>query len=189
MLLSSKHVKPHSSRLPDGCRFWDVRVGEKTYSLKSSKAKGLKVNTLHISKLCEAAWIQDCRNATRRQAETRKLFSSYISAVTSILQLRYFRNEKKYELVEIPVALFEPILSVPRDYFDSDGPTINIPIGQKPPDLSISLDRSDAKITIKNILKSKCFVHGTWVLPSDPSPLTLGAPSRSADEEPASDED
>jgi DNA (cytosine-5)-methyltransferase 1 len=39
---------------------------------------------------------------------------------------------------------------------------INIPVGANPPDFTLKLDRSDAKITIANINKAKCKVHGTW---------------------------
>lgn len=149
---------------PDGQRFWDVSVNGKNISLKSTKAKSLKENKLHISKLTEAAWIQDCRTAKKRQEETVNLFESYISQVDSIVQLRYFHARSFYELVEIPVGLFGQIKSVERSYFDSDGPTINIPIGQDPPDFTLKLDRSDAKVTIANINKSLCIVHGTWQL-------------------------
>jgi hypothetical protein len=69
-----------------------------------------------------------------------------------------------YELVEIPVSLFSQVLKVGRTHFSADGPTINIPIGKDPPDFTLKLDRSDAKITIANINKTLCLVHGTWQL-------------------------
>lgn len=46
---------------PDGGRFWDVRIDGLRLSLKSTGAASLKDSTLHVSKLCEAAWIQDMR--------------------------------------------------------------------------------------------------------------------------------
>lgn len=149
---------------PDGQRFWDVKVDGRKISLKSTKARGLRDSTLHISKLTEAAWIQDCRTASRRQDKTKALFREYCNEVDAIIQLRYFASLQKYELVEVPVPLFEQILDVPRKHFSADGPTIDIPIGKDPPDFTLKLDRSDAKITIANINKDLCLIHGTWEL-------------------------
>ena len=149
---------------PTGQRFWDVMVDGKRISLKSSKAKNLRQNTLHISKLTEAAWIQDCRTATKRRQHTINLFKEYCAVVDSIIQLRYFQSTRTYELVEIPIHLFSQILKVGRNHFTADGPTINIPIGKDPPDFTLKLDRSDAKITIANINKDLCLVHGSWHL-------------------------
>jgi hypothetical protein len=149
---------------PDGQRFWDVVVDGRKISLKSSKARSLRRDSLHISKLTEAAWIQDCRTARKRQERTQALFSSYCDEVDAIVQLRYFSAEQQYELVEVPVVLFRQILEVPRTQFSADGPTINIPIGKHPPDFTLKLDRSDAKITVANINKALCVVHGTWRL-------------------------
>lgn len=129
--------------------------------MKSSKARSLCETTLHISKLTEAAWIQDCRTATKRLEYTQNLFHEYCSQVDAIVQLRYFRSERLYELVEIPVRLFTQIQDVGKRHFSADGPTIRIPIGKEPPDFTLKLDRSDAKITIANINKALCIVHGT----------------------------
>jgi len=146
----------------DGNRFWDVCVNGMNISLKSTKAASLKEHELHISKLTEAAWIQDCRAAKTRQERTCDLFEKYISSVHSIIQLRYFKAKGLYELVEIPVALFNQVLEIEREQFAKDGPTINIPIGKSPPDFQLKLDRSDAKITVARINKDLCSVHGTW---------------------------
>ncbi|OGA65520.1 MAG: hypothetical protein A3G83_04510 [Betaproteobacteria bacterium RIFCSPLOWO2_12_FULL_68_20] len=149
-------------RAPVGQRFWDLEIDGRHISLKSTKARNLREETLHVSKLTEAAWIQDCRTAKKRRDETFRLFREYCSEVDAIMQLRYFAANRKYELVEIPVVLFKQILDVQAKHFAADGPTINIPIGKDPPDFTLKLDRSDAKITIANINKKRCFVHGTW---------------------------
>jgi hypothetical protein len=149
---------------PVGQRFWDVRIDGRRISLKSSKAKSLRSETLHISKLTEAAWIQDCRTAAKRCEETHRLFREYCGEVDEILQLRYFQLQRLYELVEIPVTLFSQVLKVGKTHFSADGPTINIPIGKVPCDFTLQLDRSDAKITVANINKGLCIVHGTWQL-------------------------
>lgn len=149
---------------PVGQRFWDVKIDGRRISLKSSKAKNLRSETLHISKLTEAAWIQDCRTAAKRCEETHRLFREYCGEVDVIVQLRYFQLQRLYELVEIPVTLFSRILNVGKAHFSADGPTINIPIGKVPCDFTLKLDRSDAKVTIANINKGLCMVHGTWQL-------------------------
>ena len=148
----------------DGCRFWDVEVDGRKISLKSSAAKNLTVGKLHISKLCEAAWIQDMRGAAQREAETKSLFTDYTELVDSIIQLRYFRKKFTYELVRIPSTLLKQVLSVPRAEFAPDGPRIGIPVGKSPPDFTLNLDRSDAKVTLANINKDVCEVIGTWKL-------------------------
>ncbi len=152
------------SKAPDGQRFWDVEIDGRKISLKSSRAKSLRKDTLHISKLTEAAWIQDCRTPAKRRQFTCKLFEIFCEEVDEIIQLRYFAATGNYEMVGIPVALFAPILELPSSEFRADGPTINIPVGQIPPDFTLKLDRSDAKITIANVLKSRCLVHGSWTL-------------------------
>lgn len=149
---------------PEGQRFWDVRVNGSRISLKSTKAKNLRADFLHISKLTEAAWIQDCRTAKKRQEETQRLFEEYCAEVETIIQLRYFRKKKLYELVEIPVMLFAQIQDVDRALFAADGPTINIPVGKEPPDFTLKLDRSDAKITLASINKFVCNALATWQL-------------------------
>ena len=151
-------------KAPIGQRFWDVKVNGIRISLKSSKSKGLRPGTLHISKLTEAAWIQDCRTAAKRCEETHRLIRAYCAEVDAIIRLRYFQVNSLYELVEIPVDLFSQVLKIGMAHFASDGPTINIPIGKKPCDFTLKLDRSDAKITIANINKDLCMVHGTWQL-------------------------
>lgn len=158
------HAGHQVEQAPAGQRFWDVIIDGRRISLKSSKAKNLRDKTLHISKLTEAAWIQDCRTATKRREHTHRLFREYCGEVDAIVQLRYFRSLRLYELVEIPVSLFSRVLDVGRTHFSADGPTINIPIGKNPPDFTLKLDRSDAKITIANINKELCLVHGNWQL-------------------------
>ena len=163
-IFACSHAGHKVQKAPEGQRFWDVMVDGRKISLKSSKAKNLSKSTLHISKLTEAAWIQDCRTAKKRQMHTRRLFKEYCHEVDAIIQLRYFQALHCYELVEVPVTLFSQVHDVPVKYFNADGPTINIPIGKAPPDFTLKLDRSDAKITIAKINKQLCLVHGIWQL-------------------------
>lgn len=118
---------------PDGYRFWDVEVDGKKISLKSTAAASLRDATLHISKLCEAAWIQDMRGAAQREDRTKALFDEYTSSVSSIVQLRFFKKRAFYEMVSIPSDLLRQVANVPRTEFAPDGPTIGIPVGKNPP--------------------------------------------------------
>lgn len=145
-------------------RFWDFEAGGEKFSLKSSKAKGLSPSKAGIGKLTEAAWIQDCRTAAKRRAKTRELFEAYLSAVDRLVQLRYFEAESRYELIEIPLEMIREVLKVPVSAFRADGPTIGIPVGQQPPDFTLVLDRSDAKVTLRNIQLAKCIVHARWTI-------------------------
>jgi len=146
-------------------RFWDLMLDGEKISLKSSKAQNLQVSMLHISKLSEAAWIQDCRSAKARRDRTLELFDKFLTTVHRIFQLRYFQKKRLYELVEIPMGLIAPILDAPVTAFSAEGSNVGIPVGATEFDLVVVLDRSDAKITLRNIRKERCLVHGTWQLP------------------------
>lgn len=149
---------------PDGGRFWDIELDGRKISLKSTAAASLRAGKLHISKLCEAAWIQDVRGAAARESATKGLFAEYVATVDCIIQLRYFRATHTYEMVQIPSDLLRQVADVPRLEFAPDGPTIGIPVGQEIPDFTLKLDRSDAKITLANINKDVCRVLGVWKL-------------------------
>lgn len=122
--------------------------------------------------------MDDMSNCT--EAEKRRL-SELLAAlrtpcVSVIFQFRYFSNRNFYELVEIPVRLMDGIQKVPRKYFSTDGPSIQIPIGQDPPDFTLKLDRSDSKITLANILKKNCVVHASWDFGNSESKTDIRAP-------------
>ena len=48
-------------------------------------AKNLSAKTAHISKLTEAAWLQDARTPRDRRARIRELFRSYQQAGDAII--------------------------------------------------------------------------------------------------------
>ena len=153
-------------------RFFDATVqidgqSKLKLSLKSTAAKRLAARTAHISKLTEAAWIQDVRSARDRKRHTLELFRKYRKAVDSIIMLRAFRGEQnapptKYQLLEIPTAIFASLEDAPQSAFAADGPTIDCSYQDEPVAARVSLDRSDAKITVKQIKLSVCTVHAEW---------------------------
>lgn len=152
-------------------RFVDltVRVNDgsvRRLSLKSTAARNLSQSAVHISKLTEAAWIQDTRTPSARRRNTRELFSSYREAVDSIIILRAFREKagevpNLYQLVEIPVGIFDSIQQAPLKDFERDAPVIACRIENKVV-ARVAIDRSDAKITVRNIQLAACIVHAEW---------------------------
>lgn len=142
-------------------------------SLKTTSARRLSPSTVHISKLTEAAWIQDMRSAAQRRTRTIELFRAYRAAVDAIVVLRAFRGDAgplpvRYQLVEIPSGIFAALDHAPLVAFQADGPTIDCPFGGHPRAARVYLDRSDAKITVKDIQLSACTIHATWVLGEAP---------------------
>lgn len=154
-------------------RFVDVVVGEgsrgRSLSLKSTAQKRLHEGLLHVSKLTEAAWIQDMRTARERRRRAIELVGQFCGAVDSIVLLRAFRDQSeavptRYELVEIPASLLRLLAEAPEDAFASDGPAVPLPWGSSQPSLVFSIDRSDAKVTLRRVRKSACVVLGDWTL-------------------------
>ncbi|MDE0319039.1 MAG: hypothetical protein OXI97_04085 [Acidimicrobiaceae bacterium] len=155
-------------------RFLDLTVEtpdgkRRRLSLKSTAAGRLSKSTVEISKLTEAAWIQDVRSAKTRRQETLALFEKYCDAVDAIVMLRAFRTDRqsipyRYQLLEIPSGIFASLHSLPLSAFDADGPTLDCSYGGDTEAARVSLDRSDAKVTIKKIKLSACIVHEEWEL-------------------------
>jgi len=152
-------------------RFVDLAVRPRTgdcrrLSLKSTAARNLSKTVLHISKLTEAAWIQDTRTARERRDRTLELFRQYKEAVTHIVMLRAFREDTgkiphKYQLVEIPVSIFDSIQQAPPKVFARDAPVIECTVGDRVVAV-VAIDRSDAKITVRGVQLSACTVHVEW---------------------------
>lgn len=152
-------------------RFVDLTVRptgkpERRLSLKSTAAQRLSNKTLHISKLTEAAWVQDARTARDRQRRTQELFRQYQSAVTHIVMLRAFRESQdevpsRYQLIEIPANIFDSVQRAPLSVFERDAPLIECEIGGNKVAV-VAIDRSDAKITVRRVRLSACTVHAEW---------------------------
>lgn len=152
-------------------RFLDLNVkrdgcSELKLSLKSTAAQRLSRTSVHISKLTEAAWIQDMRTASSRRKRTLALFREYMNTVDSIMMLRAFRKGQDapslYQLVEIPSGIFQSLQNTPLASFNADGPTIDCSYAGHNVAARVSLDRSDAKITVKQIKLAACTVHVEW---------------------------
>lgn len=146
--------------------FIDLVVDGEGVALKSTAAKDVRAGHLHISKLCEAAWIQDVRGAGPRETQCKDQIRRFLAQAHRIFQLRVLPDQAfwRYQLVEVPVELFRPILDLDRGLFAPDGPRIPV-TDATGPCLTLVLDRSDAKITIAKIPIARCIVHAEWTLP------------------------
>ena len=154
-------------------RFSDLTVTDnanrsRKLSLKSTAALKISKNSAHISKLTEAAWIQDTRSARVRRRLTLELFREFTKAVDSIMMLRAFRRKneipERYQLVEIPTAIFNSLQNSTQTQLNSDGPRVYCSYDGQENAAEVVLDRSDAKITIRNINLDVCSVHAEWEL-------------------------
>ncbi|MCY4655125.1 MAG: hypothetical protein OXC95_18415 [Dehalococcoidia bacterium] len=146
----------------------DRRGKRRRLSLKSTAAQKISPKTAHISKLTEAAWIQDTRSASTRREKTLALFREYTDAVDSIIMLRAFRKKNempnRYQLVEIPTEMFDSLQNTSAAQFSSDGPRVFCSYKDNEQAAQISLDRSDAKITVSRISLGVCTIHAEWEL-------------------------
>ena len=152
-------------------RFIDLIVQSGTgparrLSLKSTAARNLNESTAHISKLTEAAWIQDQRKPQDRRRKILEIFRDYAEAVDSIVLLRAFRLGTsipfRYQLLEIPTSIFASIQELPMADFQRDAPGLACRQGETVI-AKVAIDRSDAKITVRSIRLEACIVHAEWV--------------------------
>lgn len=150
-------------------RFFDTTImlpgqAAMPISLKASSASDMRKSYVHISKLTEAAWIQDTRKQADRLARLVGLFAEYRSSTHSIIILRGFKETDcvQYELIEISTKLFEAVEDL--DVASAQLATIPIPVDATKPYMKIRVDRSDAKITLTGILLDVCDVHCRWKL-------------------------
>ena len=151
-------------------RFVDLEVTPddgrlRRLSLKSTAARNLSTKSVHISKLTEAAWIQDVRKAKERKERLVELFVDYQRVVDAIMMFRAFRSGRefpeRYELLEIPTTIFDSIAHLPTDAFASDAPVLPCMVDGREV-ARVAIDRSDAKITVRSIRIETCTRHVEW---------------------------
>ena len=85
------------------------------------------------------------------------------------MMLRAFRSgpnaiPHRYQLLKISSAIFASLANAKVSAFKADGPTIDCAYRGHDVAARVSLDRSDAKITVKQILLAACDVHAQWEL-------------------------
>jgi len=87
-------------------------------------------NSAHIAKLTESDWIQEEPTANGRRNQILVLLHHYENTVSAIVMLRAFCHgpgirPHRYELLEIPVSIFDAVQKAPLALFHRDEPEIS----------------------------------------------------------------
>ena len=104
--------------------------------------------------------MQDMRTARERRDRTLEPFRAYAAAVDAML--RAFRKGQeipvRYQLLEIPTAIFRSLQDAPVTAFNADGPTAPVEDRRLPP----ACRSTGQKITVKQIRLSVRTVRAEW---------------------------
>ena len=96
------------------------------------------------------------------------LFGAYREATDAILQIRAFRTHEgfRYQLVEIDTSMFQVVEDL--TVADAQKGTISFPTGTtwRNRTFAVTIDGSDAKITLTGVDIEQCTIHGEWVVPN-----------------------
>lgn len=149
----------------------DVTVDGVPISLKTQADAGIKEDSIHISKFMELGTGQWVLTSLRDH------YFAHMESYDQIFTLRTLVNEekrKRYELVEIPKALF---LEATNGVFEVSAKSkqnpqpgyCRVPDGAGGWKLELYFDGgTERKLQIKNIKKSYCTVHATWDFEVEP---------------------
>ncbi len=66
-----------------------------------------------------------------------------------------------YQLVEVPASIFDSVQTAPLDVYSRDAPIIECQAEGNTVAV-VAIDRSDAKITVRQVQLSACTVHAEW---------------------------
>ena len=147
-------------------------VSDKTrFSLKTEASRNIRSAKITISKFMEARWIRDQDEAGLAQQSARML-GEHLKGYDRIVMLRAFylnTAQVKYDLVEIPHALLLLATQVKAQDIvlsrgsSGGGSAIVRQNGQTV--FTIKFDGSVEKVTIANLLVSRCVSHASWCIP------------------------
>lgn len=161
-----------ASLAPRGSRGYDIEIGEERFSLKTEAAKGIKENTIHISKFMELGggqWGSDPSDLIG----LRQQFLNNLGGIQRILILRALQKgtpSYRYELVEIPKQLLAKAANgrLEMKIDSSQNPKPGYCYVEEGVELLFSLyfdGGGERKLQIKGLKKALCVVHGTWDFP------------------------
>lgn len=164
-------VSPHGSATQRFVDMWVEKPGDtrRNLSMKSTAPKKLSKNLLSISKLTEINQFKQQTTQVLKMEFIQRLFSDYRDAVDSIVQLRCFRPgvgqmPTKYQLVEMPVEIFDGIADLSPSDFAAVAPRLKLPFADHDVGASVNLDHSDEKVTIGSVPLAICTIHAEWNL-------------------------
>lgn len=150
----------------------DVMVDGGKFSLKTEGGKKISANRITISKLMEARWIRDCYTGEDFQRGMQHLlrhFSHYERVIT--LRARRVCSPfvgVEYQLLEIPLDLFLAVKNLRAEDFrprgEKSGGSSAVVRYKGQEAFKLVLDGSVEKVTVKQLKKSLCTLHATWVV-------------------------
>lgn len=167
---SGRSARIEANDVNSGADIYVSEIGR--ISLKTEGGKSINPEKIVISKFMEARWIRDCTTTNDMCDNTKDKFKHHLAEYDRIFTLRSFNdadnNSIEYRLVEIPKAVLESIQNLEVGDFSeirasgSSSATVSRS-GTKI--LTVALDGSVEKVTIRNLLVSECFTHGAWNIP------------------------
>ncbi len=149
----------------------DVEVEGELFSLKTEGAANVSPRTILISKFMEAKWIDRCETTEDFAREAPPRLVQHLNRYDRILTLRSTNASNfkvKYELIEIPRDLMLRVDTLRAEDFsettasNSSGADVLGEDGTKA--FRVSLDGSDAKVTIRGLRVDLCRFHGSWMV-------------------------
>ena len=174
----------------------DLIADGERFSLKTEASKGIRKNSIVISKLMEARWIRDCMRSTdilvsKIQQNLVPHFHAYdrmmvlrifsrLAEVPAVLSadanqdnlaiMQQVQRVFQYDLVEIPVDVLRAIENLgPEDFAPIsalNATKAKVTYGGADA-FTLRIDGSDEKITLAGINTSLCLLHGQWFIPVD----------------------
>jgi type II restriction enzyme len=150
----------------------DLMVGNRSVSLKTESALGLRADKITISKLMEAAWIKRIRQREDIPAFIHSMVLPHFENYQSIFMLRSYMVPQlvpavRYDLHEIPKELFEQVATLKAEDFSllTATRTTSASVKWKGENaFKFRLDGSDDKLTITNLDVKLCPLHAWWSL-------------------------
>ena len=150
----------------------DVIMDKKGISLKTEADRNIRPGHITISKLMESAWTKECATLEDFRVGIGFHIAPRLRHSSRMFTLRAFgrlsdRGAIRYELVEIPMRLlFAMERAVVTDFgliTKARGTKVQITHNGKPA-FKLVFDGSDQKITIRDLDRNLCIVHGEWTL-------------------------
>ncbi len=146
----------------------DMMLNDARCSLKTEAAASIRDNEITISKFSEARWIQQCTDLQQLADSVIQRIPAQLAHSDRMFILRFFNRKHglvEYQLVEIPIALLNLIANLTISDFSprttQGGSRAPVRVGTTQA-FKLTLDGSDGKIAITNLLLSQCITHGTW---------------------------
>lgn len=150
----------------------DVTVEGVRFSLKTEASKGIRPESITISKFTEARWIQQFSTLDDLAREAVRRIPAHLGQYDRILVLRardMSATRLLYEVVEIPRDVLGRVAALTAADFSprtaQGGSSARVAISGRPA-FTLRLDGSDGKITIAGLQTEFCVRHISWVIPT-----------------------